>query len=195
MAQAIKRGIIQRFSPSTYLASVLILEATSSTIDNVPIANHSDGTSVQVGAYCAVLFFDENNFSDAVILACYPNSTAGGPPTPPGRVSFIAGSQQINGVLINSGVTSQFNVGGATPNGILGIVYKAYFTSPTAGAYIHLAPHGGAIGNYATIGNLAVASGFVNGSGILQVDSGGNIDIQANGGNCTVTLFVHGYII
>ena len=72
MGQAIKRGLLQSFDPVSYTASVLILEATSAYLTGVPVATHIDGTSAQVGAYCAVLFFDEQNVTDAVVLACYP---------------------------------------------------------------------------------------------------------------------------
>src|SRR5215467_10228542 len=108
MALAIKRGIITAFNPATYLASVLIIEATSATLDNVPIANHIDGTSAIVTAYCAVLFFDEANPNDCVIIATYGNGTNGFPVPPPGRIVFVAGASQISAQTINAGTTSTF---------------------------------------------------------------------------------------
>ena len=48
---------------------------------------------------------------------------------------------------------------------------------------------------YASIGNIAVANSYLDGMGILQVDATGSLDITANTGACTVTLYTYGYII
>lgn len=195
----IKRGIIQAFDPVTYTASVLLFEATSFFLTGVPVSNVFDGTSALVGSLCAVLFFDEQNPQDAVVIAAFANGSSGLPAPAPGRVTFVAGYRQFNAVVINSGNTQTFGVtGGASgvPSGASGVLYKAYFTSPTVGAYITITPHNPADPNaYATLGNLAVANGYINGGGLLQVDSSGQIDIKANGGNCTVTLYTHGYVM
>lgn len=194
---SIKRGLLISFDNSTYTASVLIMEATSAYLTGVPIAAHMDGTSAITNAQCAVLFFDEQNLNDAVIIAIYPDSTEGYPSPPPGRTTFVAGYQQINASVINSGSTSTFTLtgSGGIPAGALGVLYKAYFTSATVGAYIQLAPHAASdITAYGSFGNIQVANAYVNGNGILQIDSSGKIDIKANGGNCTVTLYTHGYV-
>ena len=183
------------FNPATYTANVLIIEATSAFLQGVPVACHLDGTSAQTNTPCLVFFFDEQNPADCVVTAVYPNGTQGIPSPAPGRVVFVSGFQQVNGSVINAGVTSNFQISGAggIPTGALGIIYKCYFTSPTSGAYINIAPHGGAIGNYQTLGNLPAASAYINANGIVQLDSNGKIDIQANTGQCTVTLYTHGY--
>ena len=195
----IKRGILQTFNPATYTASVLLFEATSYTLSGVPLANGLDGTSALAGTLCALLFFDEHNPQDAVIIATFANGSAGVPTPPPGRVTFVTGYQQLHNVAISANTTQTFTLTGGTSNipaEVLGVLYKAYFTSPTVGAYLQLAPHGASdITAYAAIGNLAVASGFLNGAGELQVDTQGQIDIKANGGACTVTLYTYGYII
>jgi len=195
---SIKRGLMISFDSSTYTANVLVMEATSAYLDSVPVATNMDGTSAISNAPCAVLFFDEQNTNDAVVIAVYPNSTEGYPSPPPGRTTFVAGYQQINASTINSGVTSTFTLTGGSsgiPNGALGVLYKAYFTSATVGAYIQLAPHAASdITAYGSFGNIQVANAYVNGNGVLQIDSSGKIDIKANGGNCTVTLYTHGYI-
>lgn len=198
MSQAIKRGIIQSFNNATYTASVLLFEATSHFLSGVPVANHIDGTSGLVGAMCAVLFFDEQNPTDAVIIATYPNGSQGLPTPAPGRVTFVAGFRQFQNQVINAGATQTFTLtgaGGIIPSGALGVIYKAYFSSPTVGAFIDLSPAGGTAGNFATIGNIEIANDFIDGCGVLQLDSLGRIDVKANTGNCTVTLYTHGYII
>ncbi len=190
----IKRGILQSFNSSNYTASVLLFEATSFALTGVPVANHIDGTSAVVGALCAVLFFDEHNPQDAVIIATF----AAIPAPPPGRVTFVAGYQQLYNVTIAAGTTQTYTLAGASgiPTGILGILYKAFFTSPTVGAYVQLAPRGASdITAYASIGNIVLANTYLDGIGVLQVDTSGSFDIKANGGACTVTLYTYGYII
>jgi hypothetical protein len=195
--ESIKRGILMSFNPATYTANVLILEATSAFLEGIPVACYLDGTSAQVNSPCVVLFFDEQNYTDAVVLAVYPNASQGIPVPTPGRLVFVAGYQQFSNQSINAGAVSTFTLtGGASgiPVGALGVLYKAYFTSATVGAFIQLAPHAASdITAYATIGNLAIASGFFNGTGFLQLDANGRIDIKANTGTCTVTLYTYGY--
>ncbi|GAC1506029.1 MAG: hypothetical protein NVS2B12_20170 [Ktedonobacteraceae bacterium] len=196
--ETIKRGIITRFFPATYTANILIMEATATVIQGVPVACHLDGTSAQINSLCAVLFFDEQNYTDAVVLAVYPNGGQGIPLPAPGRVVFVNGYQQFQGQVINANTLSTFTLSGGNsgiPAGALGVLYKTFFSSATAGAYIQLAPHGASdLGAYASIGNLPVANGTLNGSGMLQLDAAGRIDVKANGGTCNVTLYTHGYV-
>lgn len=190
----IKRGLLQSFNPTTYTASVLLFEATSFALAGVPVANSIDGTSAVVGSLCAVLFFDEHNLQDAVIIATF----AAIPAPPPGRITFVAGYQQLHNVTIAAGATQTTTLTGTSgiPTGVLGVLYKAFFTSPTVGAYIQLAPHGASdITAYASIGNIVVANTYLDGMSVLQVDATGSIDIKANGGACTVTLYTYGYIL
>ena len=198
MAQIVKRGIIQSFSSATYTASILLLEATSTFLANVPLSTALDGSSAVVGGYCAVLFFDEHNQQDAVILAVYPNGTSGVPTPPPGRVTFVVPYAQVAGAVIAAGATNTYtlNSGGSNlPTGILGVLYKAYFTSATVGAYMQLGPHGSALSGYDALGNMQVGGQYVNGSGIVPVDASGRLDITALVGSCTVTLYTYGYVI
>ena len=197
MGQTIKRGLIQAFYNSTYTADVLILESTSTLLQGVPVGVAHDGTSTLVQAYCAVLFFDENNPNDAVVIAVYPNATQGVPAAPPGRITFVTGNLQINAVVINTGVTTSFQItgGGGIPGGALGVLWFVFFTSPTTGTFISIAPTGATINHYAAIGNLTVAGGFVNANGITALSASGQLDIKAGGGNCTVSMYTYGYII
>lgn len=190
--QAIRRGILQSFNASSYTATVLIIEATNYVISSVPIATSVDGTSAITGASCAVLFFDESNHTDAVIIAVY------GQPIPfptPGRVVFSTPELEVNGITINNGVTNTYTMGANIPAGALGVIFKAFYTCPIISAWINIAPHGGTIGEYATIGNLPAANAYLNGMGIVPLGSSNQLDIQANGGNCTVTLWTYGYVI
>jgi len=195
VGQAIKRGILQSFDAASYTASVLILEATSAFLTGVPVATSMDGTSALAGAYCAVLFFDEQNVTDAVVLAVYPNGSQGVPSPAPGRMVLTTPVQQINAVVIANNTTQTFTMATNIPAGAKAVLFKAYFTSATTGTFIQLAPHSGDITAQAAIGNLPVANGYLDGTGIVQLDSNGQIDVKANAGNCTVTLYTYGYIL
>jgi hypothetical protein len=194
----IKRGIIQAFFPATYTASVLLFEATSYFLSGVPVANSVDSTSGLVGALCAVLFFDEHNPQDAVVLATFPNGSSGLPTPPPGRVVFLGGYQQLNAVNVAPGSPLVATLaGGASgiPVGALGAVCQVSFSSASAGSALALAPHGASNpGAYAALGNLPAAHATVSGNALVPVDSNGQIVIQASGGTCSVTLFTYGYI-
>lgn len=189
--QTIKRGILQSFNASTYTATVLIIEATSYVLSNVPIATSMDGTSAIVGASCAVLFFDESNYTDAVVLAVY-----GTVPDPtPGRVVLVAGETQVNAQVINSGSTRTFTMGGSIPDEALGVLCKIKFTSTSSPAHIDLAAHGGNLGLTVTIGDNVDPSHKIQAEALVPLDSNGQMDIKANGADCTVTLSTYGYLI
>src|SRR5579863_6230053 len=198
MGQVIKRGILQAFNSGNYTASLLLLEATSSFLTGVPVSNAIDGTSALPGALCVVLFFDEHNPQDAVVIAVFPNGTQGVPSPAPGRVTFVPSYLQVNTASIAAGVTNTYTlIGGSSgiPTGILGVLYKAYFTSATVGAYVQLGPHGvGSLAGYAALGTMPIASGTINDMGVLQVDSSGRIDVKANIDTCVFTLYTHGYV-
>jgi hypothetical protein len=195
----IRRGIIQAFEPGTYTASVLLLEATSYFLTGVPVANTLDGTSGLAGAMCAVLFFDEHNPQDAVVLATFPNGSSGLPTPAPGRVVFVNGYQQLNAASVVPGTPLvAMLVGGSSgiPDGALGVIYQVTFSSASAGASLTLAPDGASSPNaYAALGKLAAASATLSGCGLLPVDANGRISIQASGGTCSVTLYTYGYVM
>lgn len=198
MAQVIKRALLMAFDAVTYTASVLLLEATSTALTNVPMAFHMDGTSTPSnGSLCTVLFFDEHNATDAVVLAVYSTGSAV-PTPPPGRTTFVTGYRQINGDTLTAGTLSSYTLsGGSTgiPTQALGVLFKAYISSSTANAYVQLAPHGASdLSAYVTIGNIPVASATVNSVGILPLDGSGRADIKAFVGTCSLTLYTYGYI-
>ena len=199
MAQVIKHGILQTFNSANYTASVLLLEATSAFLAGVPVSNAVDGTSALPGALCAVLFFDEHNQNDAVVLAVFPNDTQGVPSPAPGRIAFVPSYLQVNTASIAAGVTNTYTLTGGSsgiPTGALGVLYKAYFTSGSVGAYVQLGPHGvGSLAGYAALGTMPVASGTINDMGITQIDSSGRIDVKANVATCVFTLYTYGYVM
>jgi hypothetical protein len=195
VSAVIRRGVLTHFEPATYTASVLLLEATNTFLQNVPIAYHMDGTSAVVNNFCAVLFFDQQNYTDALIIAIYPGAGVGSPTYLPGRLTFIPPWSFLSSVTLTSGSTNTYTVTGShsIPSSALGVLIGGFFTSTTASSYVQIGAHGAT--NVLTLGNLYAASGFVNGNGIIPVDSNGRIDLKANVGDCIVTFSIYGYII
>jgi hypothetical protein len=199
MPQIIKRAILTGFDRTTYTASVLVLEATSAFLSNVPVAYHIDGTSAILNSFCAVLFFEETNYTDAVVIAIYNNGSSNNPTPPPGRITCVAGYKQINADVIVSGATNTYTLTSSAagiPAGALAVLYRVYFLSPTTGAYLQIAPHGATnIDSYIVLGNITAANTNMNESGIVPLSTSGQIDIRANIGTCTVSLLTYGYVL
>lgn len=188
--QAIKRGVLQSFNASSYTANVLILEATSYVLSNVPIAANVDGTSALSGSTCAVLFLDEQNPLDAVILAVYGRA----PYPTPGRSAFMPPQALLNAVNIDKGAIKTCSISGV-PAGALALYLQASMHSSSLGAWVGIAPHSGNAGSYLVLGDTSVANRTIHGSGVVPISPNGTIDVKANAGNCTVTLLAYGYIV
>jgi hypothetical protein len=194
--QSIKRGILQSFDPSTYTASCLLLEATSNFLTGVPISTSVDAATAIAGAYCAVLFFDEHNPADAVIIAVYPNGSQGVPAAiANGLITFVTPAAGNSNFLVNNGTTSTINLfGSGIPNSAKAVLLQVQFTSPSVNARIQLAPHGGNLNGYMIVGGLYAANQTLWATAILPVDVNGQVDVFAAGGNCTVTVWTYGYV-
>jgi len=83
----LKRGIIQAFNPANWTATVQMLPSQGNYLIGVPVAKHLLAASINPGDSCAVLFFDELNPADAIIVATYSVPPAA--PVPP--VTSLAG--------------------------------------------------------------------------------------------------------
>lgn len=191
----IRRGILTSFDPTTYTCGVMLIEATSTFLQGVPIAYHMDGTSALKNNLCAVLFFDHQNYTDALIIAIYPGGGVGAPTYPPGRITFVPQWTPVNGVTITSGNSNMYLVTGSQniPSSALAVLVSGFFTSASPATYIQIGAHGAA--SVLVLGNLYTANGFSNGNGVVPLSSDGKIDVKANSGDCTVTLNIYGYII
>lgn len=77
------RGIIQSFDSSTWLASVQLIESAGNYLSNVQVSKALMATDIVVGDYCGVLFHDDLNPADAIIIAVYSVPSAA-PPAPGG---------------------------------------------------------------------------------------------------------------
>ncbi len=101
-ALAIKRGVIQAFHPANWTATVQVLPSQGNYLTGVQVAKHLLAAEIVPGDQCAVLFFDELNPADAIIIAVYSVPPAG--PVPPvTSLSGGAGSPLTGDVQIVAG--------------------------------------------------------------------------------------------
>ena len=97
-APVIRRGIIQAFDAPTWTATIQVLPSQGNYLTNIQVAKHVLAAEILPGDQCAVLFFDELNPADALVIAVYHIPSA--PPVPP--VTSLAGG--VGGTLLSGNV-------------------------------------------------------------------------------------------
>ncbi|HXG42144.1 MAG TPA: hypothetical protein VNL95_05395 [Dehalococcoidia bacterium] len=65
------KGVVRAFDGATYLATVQLAGSLAVWLEGVPVARSVPAAQVMAGRRCVVLFFDEANPRDAVVLAVY----------------------------------------------------------------------------------------------------------------------------
>ena len=66
-----RRGVVKSFSPGSYRASVQVAGSLSVWLDGVRVARNIAAAEMVAGRGCAVVFFDESNPEDAVLVAVW----------------------------------------------------------------------------------------------------------------------------
>jgi hypothetical protein len=67
----LKRALIKEYTPSTHLATVQIAGSLSVWLEDIAVATDVPSADVVAGRECAVLFFTDDNPTDAVIICVY----------------------------------------------------------------------------------------------------------------------------
>ena len=67
----IRKGIVKGFNAATYKATVQVAGSLSVWLEGVSVARNISSAEMVVGRECAVIFFDEANPQDAVVVAVY----------------------------------------------------------------------------------------------------------------------------
>lgn len=67
----IKRGVVKSFDSGTYKATVQVAGSLSVWLEGVAVARNIPAAEMAAGRYCALVFFDEANPTDAVLVAVY----------------------------------------------------------------------------------------------------------------------------
>lgn len=66
-----KKGQLKSFDSVNYKATVQIAGSLPVWLDGVPVARNIPAAEMVAGRQCALIFFDEANPSDAVLIAVY----------------------------------------------------------------------------------------------------------------------------
>lgn len=67
----VRRGDLKSFDSGAYLATVQLAGSLAAWLSDVPVARNIAASEMVAGRHCAVLFFDEPNPQDAVVIAVY----------------------------------------------------------------------------------------------------------------------------
>jgi len=67
----IKKGEVKAFNAVKHTATVQIAGSLSVWLEEVKVARNIPSSEMSTGRSCAVLFFDDSNHRDAVIIAVY----------------------------------------------------------------------------------------------------------------------------
>ncbi len=67
----IKAGVLKSFNATTYKATVQVRGSLAVWLEDVPVARNIPSAEMVVGRNCALLFFEEANPQDGVLIAVY----------------------------------------------------------------------------------------------------------------------------
>jgi hypothetical protein len=67
----VKKAILRSFDSGIYTATIEITGSGKIYLEGVPVAHNLPAAEITVGRKLAVLFFDEHNVKDAVVVAVY----------------------------------------------------------------------------------------------------------------------------
>jgi hypothetical protein len=67
----VRKGILRSFSAGSYTATIEIFGSQKSYLTSVPCARNLDSGEMSAGRKVVIVFFDDNNANDAVVVAVY----------------------------------------------------------------------------------------------------------------------------
>jgi hypothetical protein len=67
----VKKAVLRSFDSGNYTATIEISGSGKSYLEGVPVAHNLPAGEITAGRKLAVLFFDEHNVKDAVVVAVY----------------------------------------------------------------------------------------------------------------------------
>ncbi len=106
----IKRGIIQAFNQTNWTATVQVLPSQGNYLTGVQVAKHLLAAEIAVGDECAILFFNELNPADAVVIAVYSVPSAA-PVLPVTSLSGgVGGAALVGAVQLVPGTSGRVSI-------------------------------------------------------------------------------------
>jgi len=67
----LRKGVLKNFNPGDYTATVQLSGSYKVYLEGIAVARNLPADEMSVGRKIAVIFFDENNAKDAVVVAVY----------------------------------------------------------------------------------------------------------------------------
>jgi hypothetical protein len=67
----LKKGILKYFNSGNYTATIQISTSNKAYLEGVAVARNLPPTEMVAGRKLAIIFFDEHNSTDAVVIAVY----------------------------------------------------------------------------------------------------------------------------
>jgi hypothetical protein len=67
----LRKGVLKSFSSGDYTATVQLAGSYKAYLEGVAVARNLPAIEMTLGRKVAVIFFDENNAKDAVVIAVY----------------------------------------------------------------------------------------------------------------------------
>ncbi len=67
----LKSGVVKDFDASSYQATVQVAGSLSVWLDGIAVARNIPAAEMMAGRNCALVFFDETNPDDAVLVAVW----------------------------------------------------------------------------------------------------------------------------
>jgi len=68
---SLKRAILRSFDSNNYIATIEISGSSKAYLEGVTVARSVPSAEMTVGSKVTVVFFDEHNAKDAVVVAVY----------------------------------------------------------------------------------------------------------------------------
>jgi len=67
----LRKGVLKGFNSGDYTATVQLAGSYKAYLEGIAVARNLPAAEMALGRKAAVIFFDENNVKDAVIVAVY----------------------------------------------------------------------------------------------------------------------------
>jgi hypothetical protein len=71
MTMRLRKGVLKSFNPGGYTATVQLAGSYKAYLEGIAVARNLPSSEMSAGRKIAVVFFDENNAKDAVVIAVY----------------------------------------------------------------------------------------------------------------------------
>ena len=68
---SVRKAILKSFNPGNYTATVQISGSYKAYLEGIPVARNLPAAEMALGRKVAVIFFDEHNPKEAVVIAVY----------------------------------------------------------------------------------------------------------------------------